>query len=75
MRTGRRRRRPDGGELAREVKAHLEEKLGIPVGSFDVEKRLPAKDREAISNVGKLFALCPKEGMPTLFFGGGGMDI
>jgi len=55
--------KPDGGELAREVKAYLEENLGIPVGSFDVDQRLPAKDKDATMDVGKFFALCPKEGM------------
>lgn len=57
--------RPDGGDLVREVKAYLEKNLGIPVGSFDVDHRLPAKDKEVIMEVGKLFALCPKEGMVT----------
>jgi len=57
--------RPDGGQLLREVKAYLEGNLGIPVGSFDVECRLPAKGKEVVLEVGKLLALCPKEGMAT----------
>lgn len=53
---------PDDGELLAEMKAFLEQDLGIPAPSFDAEQRLPSKAKGERIEIGKLLALCPYKG-------------